>query len=1185
MANEVIRVFGVTVSSCIMPTEEMIPDQTVHASRLSVVIDVSDYFTIAELGYSGATTTYTARTEAAGVVSDGISGSMLTLTKVATSSSSATVVVRASVTKSGESSPGCMAEQRFDVRVKTPPRANDQNPVRDTTMFVGDPPIFIHLAPHFIEDDADRLTYYGVPYREDVVWATIMGGQRDSLRIKLVPGLVLTESISDTISVGASDPEDFVYQRLVVQVFPANRAPVVDTPLPDTTLAPGGRSIDITLSDHFSDPNGDVLTFTERVSTIATTREADVVTAEIASGALEITPAAAGTATVTVTATDPGGLFVRDDFLVVVTSNRKPVVSSLLRDTTLASGGYTTVLALSAHFSDPDKDKLTYTASSSAPDTAAVAISGGTLTVTTGAVTAAATATITVRASDPDGLSASDAFVVSVNPNVAPSVDDSIVDTTMASGGATAAFTLADHFTDPDGKDADLTYTSASSSTGTATASISLIGSMLTVTTGSTTGTATITVTAQDPGGLSVQDAFVVSLKAIAVVVVLPGTNRPPERVGTMPKRLFTQNGQAAVFDVSGYFSDPDDDKLTYSARTSSGGGVGPRVPNIVTVSVSGSVLTVTPSEPGVRSVNVTADDNRGGTVPQKFVAMVSAPPVASGTVAAQTLTVGGSSVTLDMSGYFTDADDAVANLAYALTPLPSDAAVSASLSGSSLTLTPVSDGSSTVTVTASDAAGGSALQSVTVVVGLNRAPTCNAMAAQSLTVQDAAVTVVLSCSDQDNDPLTYTLSSVATDAPASITLSGHTLTISPRSVGAMSASVTVSDGRGSTTPAVNVTVRNLPPETEGSISDVTMNVGAAGSSFSAATYFRDPETETLTYAASSSNSDVAQASLPTNSNTLTLTPGSPGSAMISVTAQDPHNAISSAQTFTVTVVNKPPTKVGSIEDRTVQLGGASDAFDVSEYFNDPEGQALTYAASSPSSSVLGTAVSGSTLTLTGKAAGAVEVSVTATDPHEATSVPQSFTVTVCGAPTVLLPIQDQTILMGSFATVPLGSRFSDPNGGNLSFSARRTSGVLVSTSIASGVLRLTPEVTGSAIITVTAGNDCGGSTEHSFGVTVRGAPVASGKIPTQTLTIGGSSVSLDVAWYFSEPDGDAVSYSVGLVYGGERIPNIVSASLSGSTLTLVPLGTAGNITVKVTATDTDGSAVQSIRVRVNGAS
>ena len=152
--------------------------------------------------------------------------------------------------------------------------------------------------------------------------------------------------------------------------------------------------------------------------------------------------------------------------------------------------------------------------------------------------------------------------MVSVNPNVAPSVDDSIVDTTMASGGATAAFTLADHFTDPDGKDADLTYTSSSSATGTATASISLIGSMLTVTTGSTTGTATITVTAQDPGGLSVQDAFVVSLKAIAVGVVRPITNSPPERVGTMPKRLFTQNGQAAVFDVSGYFSDPDDDKL-----------------------------------------------------------------------------------------------------------------------------------------------------------------------------------------------------------------------------------------------------------------------------------------------------------------------------------------------------------------------------------------------------------------------------------------------------------------------------------------------------------------------------------------------------------------------------------------------------------------------------------------------
>ncbi len=82
------KVFHVKVTSCIEP-EDSIAAQTVSVTSPTARVNVSGYFTITDADYSGATTTYTARTEPESVVS----GSMLTLTKVATTSSSATVIL------------------------------------------------------------------------------------------------------------------------------------------------------------------------------------------------------------------------------------------------------------------------------------------------------------------------------------------------------------------------------------------------------------------------------------------------------------------------------------------------------------------------------------------------------------------------------------------------------------------------------------------------------------------------------------------------------------------------------------------------------------------------------------------------------------------------------------------------------------------------------------------------------------------------------------------------------------------------------------------------------------------------------------------------------------------------------------------------------------------------------------
>ena len=77
--------------------------------------------------------------------------------------------------------------------------------------------------------------------------------------------------------------------------------------------------------------------------------------------------------------------------------------------------------------------------------------------------------------------------------------------------------------------------------------------------------------------------------------------------------------------------------------------------------------------------------------------------------------------------------------------------------------------------------------------------------------------------------------------------------------------------------------------------------------------------------------------------------------------------------------------------------------------------------------------------------------------------------------------------------------------------------------------------------------------------------PSPAGVIRPQELTVGGDGARVDVAAYFSDPDDDALRYSV--VSSDVRV---VTASVSGSILTLRPVSD-GFAIVTVTATDPDG--------------
>ena len=294
---------------------------------------------------------------------------------------------------------------------------------------------------------------------------------------------------------------------------PANRAPAASAAIPDQSVEEGTQAA-VNVAGAFSDPDGDALHYE------ATSDASSVATASVSGSDVTVTGEAPGSATITVTATDPGGLSAIQTFEVTVTSaNRAPAASAAIPDQSVEEGTQVTV-DVSGAFSDPDGDALHYEATSDASSVATASVSGSDVTVTG---EAPGSATITVTATDPGGLSAIQTFEVTVtSANRAPAASAAIPDQSVEEG-TQVTVDVSGAFSDPDG-DA-LSYEAASDASSVATASVS--GSDVTVT-GEAPGSATITVTATDPGGLSAIQTFEVTVDAASGGLDLNALFAPP---------------------------------------------------------------------------------------------------------------------------------------------------------------------------------------------------------------------------------------------------------------------------------------------------------------------------------------------------------------------------------------------------------------------------------------------------------------------------------------------------------------------------------------------------------------------------------------------------------------------------------------------------------------------------------
>ncbi len=1084
----------------------------------SIAIDVAGHFSEPDgqgLGYSVAVSDSSRLTAS-------VEGAVVTMVAVA----KGTMVVTVTATDPG----GLAAKQNFQVKVPNrPPVPVDSIAAREVMVGRADT---VDLSPFFSDPDGDPLDYVAAVSDSAVVAATVSGSALT------VTGVAKGAAV---VTVTATDDEGlFATQRFAVTA--PNRPPVATDPIPHITLFTNETET-LELTSYFADPDGDPLTWATEIV------ESGVVAVERSqeSSRLTVTAVVPGEAEVAVTATDNEGLIARQTFRVTV-PNRPPTATGTIAERELMVGESES-FGVAAYFDEPDDQTLTYAATTSDSSRLDVSAQGATVTLvalTKGIVT------VTVTATDPGGLTATQTFQVKV-PNRPPVPVDSIAAREVMVGRADTV-DLSPFFSDPDGDPLD--YVAAVSDSAVVAATVS--GSALTVT-GVAKGAAVVTVTATDDEGLFARQSFAVSVP-----------NRPPMVTDTIPPRMLFKD-EADTVELPAYFTDADGDALTWAAETSDSTVVA------LGLSATDGTLTINALLQGETVVSVTATDTEGLSAQQSFAVTVpNRSPAATDTIPAQTL-YKRETAPLDLTRYFHDPDGDV--LQYEIESTDSLVAT-ASVNGITLTVQAGVKGEATLTVTATDPGGVAARQGFTVTV-LNRAPTVTTPIPPRTIFLGQPHTVDLSAhfADPDGDSLGYSAAS-SNRRVVRVETSGSTLVL--RVVlrkGTAEVTVTATDPDSLTAQyTFAVMVGNREPVSVGRFPDLELKEGDR-LTLSIDRYFSDPDRDDLEYTAHTSEPGIAGAT--TRGGSVTLTGVSEGGTTLTLTATDPEG-LAATQTSAITVVEREgdaPVPVGAIPAQTI-AEGAVRTFAVSGYFRDPNGDPLTYSATSGDPGVATASVSGTRVTLTGVASGRTSLTVTASDPGGlSTAIRTSVTVTAQGqGPVRTGSIPAQSVEIGQTGTLSVAPYFQDPDGGSLDFAATSANPSIATAAISGSDLSLTGVSEGTTTVRVTATDSDGLSVSQTVSVRVEPQarnPIPVGTIPAQSVEVG-SVVTFSAAPYFREPAGASMRFDASI-----SDATIATISTSGSNVTVRGVA-EGRTTFTITATNAERlSATQSTTVDV----
>ena len=728
----------------------------------------------------------------------------------------------------------------------------------------------------------------------------------------------------------------------------ANRAPVPVGSLASVRLAAGGAAAEVDLAAAFRDPDGDALTYR------ATSSAPSVAAVSVFGTTVSVTPVAGGTSTVTVTATDAGGLSASQVFTVRVTSsNRPPEPVGMLAPLTIRVGGTAVTVDVSDAFRDPDGDRLTYGAWSSAPGVASVSAFGSRATVTP---VAEGTATVTVTATDTGGSNTTAFQTFAVTVTATRSTDRAALEALYdATGGAgwtnstnwRTSAPLRDWYgvtTDTAGRVTELDLNNNG-----------LIGSIPPVLEDLVNLEVLYLWGNQLTGPVPAWLGSMTGLRRLHL-----GSNAFSS--GPIPGALASLVNLEQLYLYENNLTGPIPAWLGNLVQLEwlalSNNSLSGEIPPVLTnlrrlerLYLSGNRLTgpIPPGLAGLANLEILGLQTNGltGRIPEWL----------GGLTKLRSLTLGGSGLTGPIPrelGNLTNLETLYLWGLGLTGPVPAWLGSLGNLQSLSLSRNGLT--------------------------GAIPPELGNLADLQRLWLYE--------------NPLTGTVPESLTRLSLAVFWIHDTGVCVPADAAFQAWIATIGNFRGDicTGPA------NRPPEPVGSLPPLTIRVDERPVTVEISGAFRDPDGDRLTYGASSSSPSVASVSV--SGSRVRVVPVSAGSATVTVTATDVGGSNSTAtQAFAVTVsppANRPPEPVGVLAALTLGVDDAAVTVEVASAFRDPDGDALGYGAASSSPSVASVSASGSRVRVVPVSAGAATVMVTATDTAGSnTTAVQRFTVTV----------------------------------------------------------------------------------------------------------------------------------------------------------------------------------------------
>ncbi|UJW85359.1 putative Ig domain-containing protein [Devosia sp. SL43] len=426
-----------------------------------------------------------------------------------------------------------------------------------------------------------------------------------------------------------------------------------------------------------------------------------------------------------------------------------------------------------------------------------------------------------------------------------------------------------------------------------------------------------------------------------------PPANAAPVLAKPIADYSVPASGAGMVFTYAipaGTFTDANGDTLTYTATQADGTAL----PSWLTFDAANGLFRGQPPQFNTVSVKVTASDGKGGTASDVFDIAMAAnnPPVVTNPVADQTFAPG-QAFSISLSQTFTDADNDPMLFFVTLadgSALPSWITVSdngRTLSGTA----PASAAPLTLKVSANDRNGGSASDEFVVnVTGPNVAPIVANPIVDKVTAEEAQFTFTLPANtftDANGDAITLAARTAAgTALPTWLKFDAATRTFSgtpnDADVGKLAVEVTASDGKGGlVTDSFDLTITavNDAPRLSQAIVDQTGQSGAEFSFALPSATFVDVDNSTLTLSATLADGTALPTWLKFNAATG-LFSGIPadaqvGSLTIKVTANDP-SGLSASDEFKLTIGAKPGAETlyqNTTANQNIDAGDGTDVF------------------------------------------------------------------------------------------------------------------------------------------------------------------------------------------------------------------------------------------------------------------